>query len=169
MIIAQNEWTSLAIHDCRSGKFEWTSAFNKLCIREERASFGPQALIKLIRTTSLAQKLQNHGWNIENEMIYQWFKQKKKSVLRIRRTIPLHLKIVEKQTFFVWKLTLSAIFWKPPTKSFKPRTEYFRLVLHYKIRFLQRKNSAVNQWKLFGSRFTCNITDLWFYFYLDCK
>ena len=51
MIIAQNEWTSLAIHDCRSGKFEWTSAFNKLCIREERASFGPQALIKLIRTT----------------------------------------------------------------------------------------------------------------------
>ena len=77
MIIAQNEWTSLAIHDCRNGKFEWTSAFNKLCIREERASFGPQALIKLIRTTSLAQKLQNHGWNVENEMIYQRFKQKK--------------------------------------------------------------------------------------------
>ena len=28
--IAQNEWTSLAIHDRRSGKFERTSAFNKL-------------------------------------------------------------------------------------------------------------------------------------------
>ena len=65
--IAQNECTSPAIHDRRSGKFECTSAFNKLWIREERASFGQPGLIKLIRATSLAPKLQNHGRNIENE------------------------------------------------------------------------------------------------------
>ena len=57
LLIAQNEWTSLAILDRRSGKFECTFAFNKFWIREERAPFGPQALIKLIRTTSLALKL----------------------------------------------------------------------------------------------------------------
>ena len=45
--IAQNDWTSLIIHDRRSGKFECTSALNKLQIREEWAIFGPPALIKL--------------------------------------------------------------------------------------------------------------------------
>ena len=50
-----------------AAKFEGSSAFNKLWVREERASFGPQALIKLIRTTLLALKLQNHGRYIENE------------------------------------------------------------------------------------------------------
>ena len=30
VVIAQNEWTSLAIHDRRSGKIERTSAFNEL-------------------------------------------------------------------------------------------------------------------------------------------
>ena len=34
---------------------------------------------------------------------------------RIRRTIPLHLKIAKKRPFFVWKLTLGASFWKPLT------------------------------------------------------
>ena len=46
--IAQNEWTSLIIHDRRSGKFECTSTLNKLRIREEWAFFGPPALVKLI-------------------------------------------------------------------------------------------------------------------------
>ena len=46
--IAQNEWTSLILHDRRSGKFECTSALNKLQIREEWAIFGPPALIKLL-------------------------------------------------------------------------------------------------------------------------
>ena len=50
-----------------AAKFEGSSAFSKLWVREERASFGPQALIKLIRTTLLALKLQNHGRYIENE------------------------------------------------------------------------------------------------------
>ena len=35
-IIAQNEWTSLAIHDRRSGKFQRTSAFNdRIYTRDE--------------------------------------------------------------------------------------------------------------------------------------
>ena len=67
--IAQNDWTSLIIHDRRSGKFEYTSALNKLQIREEWAIFGPPALIKLLGATSLAPKWQNHGRNIKNE----WF------------------------------------------------------------------------------------------------
>ena len=50
-----------------NGKFERTSAFNKLWIRKESASFGPPALIKLIRATSLAPKCQIHWRNIENE------------------------------------------------------------------------------------------------------
>ena len=56
------EWVDIISyrHDHRSGKFEWTSAFNMLWIREERASFCPPALIKLIRTTSLAPKWQIH-------------------------------------------------------------------------------------------------------------
>ena len=36
-------------------------------LREETASFGPPALIKLIRATSLAPKWQIPWWNIENE------------------------------------------------------------------------------------------------------
>ena len=52
------------------------------------------------------------------------------SVLRSRRIIPLRLKIAQKRTFFVWKLTLSAIFRKPPKKYFKPRMVYVRLVFH---------------------------------------
>ena len=65
--IAQNEWTSLIIHDHRSGKFRCTSALNKLQIREECVFFGPPALVKLIGATSLAPKLQIHWRNIENE------------------------------------------------------------------------------------------------------
>ena len=75
LLTAQNEWTLLAIHDRRSGKLECTSAFNKLWIRGERAPFGPQALIKLICTTSLALKLNNNPDKILKWMIYQWFKQ----------------------------------------------------------------------------------------------
>ena len=45
-LIAQNEWTSLIIHDLRSGKFKCTSALNDPLIREEWAIFGPPALIK---------------------------------------------------------------------------------------------------------------------------
>ena len=48
--------------------------------------------------------------------------------IRIRRTIPPHLKIAKKRPFFVWNLTLGATFWKPVTKSSKPRTEYVRLL-----------------------------------------
>ena len=57
--IAQNDWTSLA-HDRPSGKFKCTSALNKLQITVKRASFGPPALIKFIRATSLASKGQIH-------------------------------------------------------------------------------------------------------------
>ena len=66
--IAQNEWTSLITHNRRSGKFECTSALNKLRIREEWAIFGPPALIKLLVATSLAPKSQKHGRNIKNEL-----------------------------------------------------------------------------------------------------
>ena len=65
--IAQNDWTSLIIHDRRSGKFECTSALNKLQIREEWAIFGPPALIKLLGATSLVPKWQSHERNIKNE------------------------------------------------------------------------------------------------------
>ena len=54
--ITQNDWTSLIIHDRRSGKFECTSALNKLPKREEWAIFGPPALIKLLGATSLVPK-----------------------------------------------------------------------------------------------------------------
>ena len=54
--IAQNDWTSLIIHDRRSCKFECTSALNKLPIKDEWTFFGPPALIKLLGATSLAPK-----------------------------------------------------------------------------------------------------------------
>ena len=127
--ISQNEWTSLIIHDRRSGKFECTSALNKLRIREEWAIFGPPALIKLLGATSLAPKWQNHGRNIKNEwFIYGLSTKLNIQILRSRRTIPLHLKIAKKRPFFVWKLTLGATFWKPVTKSSKPRTEYVKML-----------------------------------------
>ena len=78
MTIAQNEWTSLAIHDRRSGKFNCTSAFNKLalCIREERASFGPQASLThshdFVSPKITKPRTENWKWTI-----YQWFRQKK--------------------------------------------------------------------------------------------
>ena len=122
-------WTSLAIHDRRSGKFERTSAFNKLWIREERASFGPPALRKLILVTSLAPKWQIHWRNIlkMNDISTIWAQ--KISIFRSRRTIPLHLKIAKKRPFFVWKQTLSVIFWEPVTKSSNPPIEYVRLII----------------------------------------
>ena len=101
---AQNEWTSLIIHDHRCGKFECTSALNKLQIREEWAFFGPPVLIKLLG--ALAPIWQNHEQNIKNE----WF-------IYGLSTIPQQLKIAKKRPFFVWKLTSSANFWKLVTKS----------------------------------------------------
>ena len=54
--IAQNEWTSLIIHDLRSGKFRCTNSLNKLRVREEKAFFGPPGLTKLLGVTSLTPK-----------------------------------------------------------------------------------------------------------------
>ena len=69
LFIAQNEWTSLIIHDRRRSKFNCTRALNKLRLWEQGAFFGPPALITLIGATSLAPKLQIYWENIENE----WF------------------------------------------------------------------------------------------------
>lgn len=44
--IAQSEWTSLIIHDLRSGKFRCTNSSNKLRVREEKAFFWPTSVDK---------------------------------------------------------------------------------------------------------------------------
>ena len=95
-------------------------AFNKLWIREERASFRPPALIKLIRATSLAPKFQNDkstGGILKINDISAIWAQKIKDY---------NMKIAKKRPFFVGKLTLSMIFWKPVTKSSNPPIAYVR-------------------------------------------
>ena len=82
-------------HDRRSRKFKYMSALahalNKLRIIDQRASFGPPALIKLIRSTSFTPK-----WKSGDEIL-EIYTQKISFSCRRRTIIPLHLKICIKK------------------------------------------------------------------------
>ena len=133
--IAQNEWTSVIIHERRSSKFECTSALNKLRIREEWAIFGPPALIKLLGATLLAPKWQNHGRNIKNEWLIYGLSTKNIN-FTLQKDYPSALENCWKDAIFCMEADFGRVFLETSNKILKTTDRICKIALSLnRIRF----------------------------------
>ena len=117
-------------HDRRSRKFKYMSvlahALNKLRIIDQRASFGPAALINLIRATSFTPK-----WKPKDEIL-QIYTQKISFSCRRRTIIPLHLNIAKKEK----NIHFFALKWTACKRNFQETINIIQAKLHKQISLL---------------------------------